>query len=586
MIHYLNGVEISPRNRESIGITCDFTGNPEILNVNVTELVLPREAKDIIEAHIQSVGLFEGIPYTVSLGGGITLDYYIDLTEGVKVRQNEIEAKIKRRNGLDSFFDKANGASFDWLRSEGVSYNVVDVPYVIIKDNQLELAISLAISSYILTKETIEQVKATAEAIADLVAVSTPIPGLSPTGPTVSYNVGGIIRQSIVVLIQLTYLALLLVALIKLAKDLFLLLFPPIRKLKGCSFKEIMDKSCGYFGYTFQSDLLTADPYWHICPVPLTRNRKSIFEFKPDQFTQAFNYGTPSSSDTVPTFGQFINSLETMFNARVIINNNVVRLERRDWLQNNATTQVETALAIQGDRDDEYTYNTEDIWKRYYIHYIPDFTDLHSCDGTTYDNHDAEYSTEPLFPVTNADLLNIKGLNDVAIPYSLGARKSKLNWLEAIGYGFFVAIDAVINLFGGSSSLASQIGQRKDVMQISQQFFATTKVLYGKVGEFRAGAVVQNSNYFDNISAKALWDKYHYINAIDQNDFLSYESVRLRLSQQDFYNILSNNYVTINGVTGCEILKLTWIDEKSYAEITYRVPNDWANGKTNVIRIN
>ena len=30
MRHFLNGVEVSPRNRDEIGVVCDFTGNPDV----------------------------------------------------------------------------------------------------------------------------------------------------------------------------------------------------------------------------------------------------------------------------------------------------------------------------------------------------------------------------------------------------------------------------------------------------------------------------------------------------------------------------------------------------------------------------
>ena len=44
MKHFLNGVEISPRNRDSIGVVSDFTGNPDFLSINVDTIILPREA--------------------------------------------------------------------------------------------------------------------------------------------------------------------------------------------------------------------------------------------------------------------------------------------------------------------------------------------------------------------------------------------------------------------------------------------------------------------------------------------------------------------------------------------------------------
>ena len=60
MRHFLNGIEITPRNRNEIGVVSDFSGNPEILNLNTESVILPREAMDIIKQHILAVGVFEG----------------------------------------------------------------------------------------------------------------------------------------------------------------------------------------------------------------------------------------------------------------------------------------------------------------------------------------------------------------------------------------------------------------------------------------------------------------------------------------------------------------------------------------------
>jgi hypothetical protein len=585
MKHYINDIEISPRNRDSIGVVSDFTGSPDVLSLNTESVKLPREAYDLIMAHINTVGLFEGIPYKVTMEGGVTLLYYIDLADGLQISQHEIEVKLKKRFAMDQFREKADGSSFEWLMSKGVNYTTHKVPYFIVKDNAYEQALTTSVVTYIMGKETYEAGVQVAEGIQDLILASTPIPGLSPTGPTVSYNVGAIIVASLKLIAKLVYFGLMLTALIKMAGDLFLLLFPPIRNLLACNFKELLEKSCNYLGYTFKSDLLTNDMNWHLLPVPLIKNRKSIFKFLPDGFNTSFNKGVPSSSDTVATLGQFIDALLVMFNARLYVYNNEVRIERRDWLQNSTNTQILPSLSLQSDRDDSYTFNVDDIWKRYYIHYTVDFQDLHSCDEKLYDFHDAEFSTEPLFTASSPDLINIKGLNDVAIPFSLGARKDTLFWYELLAKGMFKVIDSVTGIFGGGTNYEAQIGSRKDCLMVSQQFFATTKVIYGKVGEVRPNAIVQKSNYLDYCSARALWNKYHYINAIQNNDYIIKENVRIMITPTEFVNLLYNNFAEINGIV-CEVLRLEYIDEKSHALITYKEPNGWANNKVNTIVIN
>lgn len=71
MIHYINNIQITPRNRTEIGIISDFSGNPEELSLNTETIILPREAKDIVDQHIASVGLFQGIPYKITMDGGV-----------------------------------------------------------------------------------------------------------------------------------------------------------------------------------------------------------------------------------------------------------------------------------------------------------------------------------------------------------------------------------------------------------------------------------------------------------------------------------------------------------------------------------
>ena len=585
MIHYINNIQITPRNRTEIGIISDFSGNPEELSLNTETIILPREAKDIVDQHIASVGLFQGIPYKITMDGGVSLDYFIDLTDGVKVRQHEIEVKLKRRRFLDDFRSQANGLSFEYMVSQGVQYPIRQVPYFVVKDNQLEQTLQLAIVTYIMTKELIQAVRDTATAIANVVESATPIAGLSPAGPVISYNIGAIIRASLLAVAQILYTAALLVAVIKLGGQILATMFPPKRNFLGTRFIDLLEKSCEFMGYTFASS--TIDRKWVLCPVPLVRDADSIFDKVVSAVSPAYNTGYPTSSDTTPTLGTFIDALEIMFNARLIVQNNQVRIERRDWLQNQSTSNLIPSLSLQADRDDEYTYLTEggEVWKRYYIHYQTDFTDLHTCEGEVYGAHDVEFSTEPLFPVTDSQLLTIRGLNDVAIPFALARRKDKLTIVEALAKGLLAVVDGVTGIFGGGTSFVAQINSRKDAIRISQQYFAVTKVMYAVEGEFQTGGFVQRPDYLNYCGARALWDGYHYINDIAQNDWILRENVRVRLTAQEFVTLQSNNFVLLDGVA-VEILKIEWIDEKSWAQISYRTRGNWAQNKTFIQQIN
>ena len=175
MRHFLNGIEIAPRNLDQIGVVSDFTDNPDFLRINVESVVLPREAKTIIENHIQNVGLFEGIPYQVQMADGVSIDYYVDLIQGVTIRSYEVEVNLKKRASIDNFFTRAEGTSWSLLVKNGVQFDEVDVPYFVIKDNQFEQALQLSIITFIIAQQTYQQALIVGQAITQLVEASTPI---------------------------------------------------------------------------------------------------------------------------------------------------------------------------------------------------------------------------------------------------------------------------------------------------------------------------------------------------------------------------------------------------------------------------
>ena len=571
MRHFLNEIEITPRNREVIGVVSDFTDNPEVLKVNVDTVILPREAYDIVKNHISTIGLFEGIPYRVQMANGISLDYYVDLTSAPVFRSYECELKIKRRRANDNFFDNANGTSFELLLAKGVVFPTFNVPYLIIKDNQVELGIILSLALFNMTQASIQAIKDLANTISAGTAAFTP--SIGATGPVL--NIGPIVQYFINITIQVIYIASLLIAITEMAVKLFSLIFPKVRNLLGCKVKDLIEQGCNYLGFTLDSTLLTTENFT-VLPVPLVRGRKGIFKFLPDDLISPFNKGVPSSSDTVSTLGSLIKAVEDTFNARTKVINGVVQIERRDYWEDVAINNIIPAMVIQADRQDEYSFNPEDVWKRYYIHYQLDQMDLNTMDEL-YDIHDAEYSTEPI-NVVNSDLVTIKGLNDVAPPFALGQRKDELNWIELLAKGLFAVIDALTGLFGGGTNLVAKIDARVGVLVISQNFFAVTKLLYTINGK-------QPVNFKDYVSAKGLWNNYHYINQIFLNSWKIKSDVRLRIMEEDFVTLLNNNWIEVDGVN-CEILRLEWIDEKSLATLTYKIPDNFANGKVSTLIIN
>lgn len=572
MRHFLNDIEIAPRNLPEIGLVSDFTDRPNELSLNIDKVILPREARDIIRQHIQSQGVFEGVPYRIETNEGISLQYYVDLTEESIFRDYEIEVKIKRRYAKDNFFDRADGTSWEYMAAKGHTFQFISVPYLIIPPNVAEQTLILSITTWSMIQATKQAIKDAANAVADLVNALTPNVGVG-----VTYDIGDTIAVALKAVAAVAYAVALLAATIKLAQQLFEILFPNVRYYSASRVRALMEAGANFLGYSFQSNLLSgSNANFTILPVPLIKEKKSIFENLYNDLDFSFTKGYPTSQDTTPTVGSLFREMEKMFNARTKVVNNVVQFERRDYWQNVTPNAILPALAIQDERQDEYTLNTQDAWKRYYLTYVTDYTDIHSVDF--FDPTDAEYSTEPT-NVINPDLVMIKGLNEVRIPFALGTRKTKLTFVENYAKLFlFGVIDGLTGLFGGGTNFVGSINNRVGVLKISQQFYSTTKMLYTIAGK-------QPPNYTDFVSAKALWNNFHFINQIQLNDYKIRNDVRTRISYSDFVNLLNNNFANIDGRV-CEILRIEWIDEKSYALISYKEPFDYADGKVFTLTIN
>ena len=566
MKHFLNNIPVSPRNVLEIGLITDYTGNPNMLQIDSDTVVLPREAREIILNHIATQGVFEGIPYMIETESGIKLEYYVDLTEGTTYKDFEIEVKIKKRKGFDNFIENSQGLSFELMNKKGVNFDFIDIPYVIIPDNQLELGVSLSIATYVMTKEAIQATKDLVTATRDLIEAltGTPFPPL-----------GEIISLSLALTAQLAYTLAVYTALIKLGRQMLELIFPKVRTYKGATIKNLIEKGCEYLGYTLDSTLLNEWDKLTIMPVPLIKNKKSIFNFIQNELNFSFTKGYPTAQDTVSTLGELINAVEIWFNARTKVYNGVVQIERRDYWQNITSNTTVPALNLQDSRQSQYVLNTDEAWKRSYVHYQVDYSDTHTLDF--FDPTDAEFSTEPL-NVINEDLVSIRGLNDINIPFALGVRKDRLSWVEAFAKTFFQLVDTVTGLFGAGLNSTSLITNRLGVTQISQQYYSVTKVLYATNGK-------QSADYVDKIKAGNIYNEYHKINEININGYKIYSDVPMRLKSEEFVSLLDNNFAYIDGIL-CEILSIRYIDELSKAIISYKEPFEYAEGKVEIITIN
>jgi hypothetical protein len=560
--HFLNGTEVVPENYKTIGFRADWTSDPSEAELTADRIIFTNNARRLIFQHIESgAGLFEGIPYTVQFGT-VEIEYFIDLTDNPQFTDSSIEVSIKKRKGIKWFLESADGLSFELLNKKvgGMSYQLA--PYVIVKDNQLELGLMLSLSTYSLTRELIQSIKDLVTTISQTIQAATP-----STGTGVVIDIGDIIALVLNIAAQIVYIAALVIALIDLIKQLIELIFPKVRYFKVNTVEYLLKTGIEYLGYQFSSTLISTEyKFLTVVPVPLVPANKSIFNFNINLNSQPYTKGYPTSSDTVSSLGALIDFVKMYFNASVRIIGNTVHIERRKYWQQYSSLNIRNTLNLQDKRKKAYTYNMGDNWKRKYIKYQNDIADTHTADN--WEGADCEYSTEPI-NVVNPDLVLIKGFREIDIPFAMGARKKQLNFIEKAAEKLAITADKIINGLGGNSSFTAKIQARIGVMQISQQYFSVTKLIWAVGGK-------QPANYLDVIGANAIYTKNHVTNQVKEN-FQYIETADVPFSPDNFLNLLENNFASDQDGNEIEILSLEYMNDSAVATIEFSIPSGDAN---------
>ena len=557
MKHFINSIEITPRNSNEIGIQVNFRTQLDEIKMSTDTLIIPNEGKKEIENHLQNIGWQEGIPYYIEVGGK-QLPYYIDMTENAIIKDKEIECKIKARFSYDNFFEQANGLTFEYLATKQTIYGR-KVGYIIEPEDKVSRSLMLSISIFSLSMAIADQTRELATTTKEFAVIA--ISGFN--------TIAKAVEAGIKLAIQIAYLAVLLYQAQKLIRDLIELNFPKVRNMNTANFLELCQKGCAELGYKFKSTILEGN-YKNLDLIPVLRNKskKKFKDYFYNDLDLAFNKPYPSASDSVSTLGQLVSSLETIFNADTYVVDGVVHLERWDYRKNISQNQISVALPLQPDRSDSYSFDFSRLFKRYLISFEEDASDTNTLDN--YENANAEYSIERIKEI-NKDLNTIKGLSQARIPFAPAITKQSENWLEKRFKELYKLIDTIAGT--NYSSKKSKLG----VITLTQQFFSVTKIIISDVNEKPlVNTELLNPTY--------LWDNFHSINSITNSLFVKRTKVPCAMTESQFIGILNNNFANIDGKI-CEIESIEFFDEKTKAFIDYKEQININNSNVKLIKV-
>ena len=586
--HYLKGVQIDePRNWQDIEVTMDWTKGKIDATISLDALEFAGDSAIDIIARMNGglgggIGYFEGEPYRIEIGEllnpAFTFNGYLDFTDNPITKGcNVVQVALKREQGEDWLNDVADGFSYRYLSSD--DYNGAgkieqiefkSVPYVInyIPDG-VELLL-LSISTFVLTKELVESIKAIVTKTKELIAAAIPTVGGNAGGPVAGVNIGAIVGAIISLAIQIAYTVAIVFALVKLVEQIIEQLAPVKRYHLGLSIKQQFQKACDHLGLEFKSTLIDnlAGGEWVLIP---SKGHKG--GSKPTGADNAWREtGAPSSSDGLDTFASVIRTYKSMFNADYKIKNGVFEFERVDFWKNASSFIMPDTFTDQDELRNESSVNTGEIKSNITLFWSTDQQDLNTLDNSSGRLFQAVTAPNK---VTDQKLVNVKGLQENNIPFSMAVRKDSLTAIEEVLKVFLIAADFLSGQLDQPNSFAAQFSSRIGAMHLSSHFTSVPKMV---VMSGNSLALDQRSL----LDARKLWDNYHFLKSFVTID--NENAQRVIVSEQkipfcfeNFVTLVDNNYAENELGEKIEIKTLLWKVEENTATVSYEIERVYDN---------
>ena len=322
-----------PDNWESITISASFVFTDTNDN-RVSESVQPSINTDLFVFSNESAqefidyrkagltggpGLFEGMPFSIEASNGTTIqafEGFFDFTKGYReISPVEVECRVKKIDGLNSFNDLARVNTFEFLENEGVFKlsDYINIPFIV---EPLDAELQLAMLEFTLVMYFVEGarlVKDIGKDIGIIVGLASTVVGIP----------GSLVLAVLTLLLDITFLVVLVAQFGKLIIRMVALMAPPVQFNKGMFLVDLIRKAVNHFGFGFETGI----------------DELSIVAYMPAKGsgeTRIFS-GVPKIGEPGQTVAGLINIALKIGNARIGIIDNTVHL-RTDadpfWVKN------------------------------------------------------------------------------------------------------------------------------------------------------------------------------------------------------------------------------------------------------------
>lgn len=538
----LNGVHYrDPIEWRGLQVLASFDNSAVQANISLENVTFVNEAAKAIREYVLDVqgnGIFQALPVTLVISDGTNtipnLDYYIDFTQEFKILSPvRVTCKLVKRNGLNDLETRISALTYGYLRTQNIGTgDFTDVKVRIVPFDRTEQLAQLAMFEFVLVKEAAELIRTIEKDV-------NTITSLIATGGLTSPAAG--LKEAIAdVIIQLAYLAIIVIQLYSLTKRFIKLFFGVPTKQKGITLHRLLERTFGHLGYKFSTSIAELSSYVYLPSLP---DEKGVTQ------------GIPQSHDYGYRCSELVNLCLRMFCARMVIVSGTVEMHpiNSAFFRKRAVWQLPDVL------DETVQFNTDEFRSSRILSFQTDITDEYTVKNFTGTNFEVITT-----PIKKGDIrlqLN-KGFEEINFPVALGNVKNNLTDVETALVDIVQAIDKLLQKMGSKMLLSNTLPVRTGTLVVSGTTWSVPKIIaLGKNGQPLA-------NQRAGVSARYLWEHYWNVTSFLPSNPYGQKQMRkdkkIPFGLSDFLKLINNSYFATGKV---EAIK--WAFDADTALIDY-----------------
>lgn len=513
------------------------------------------------------IGCGEGIGFKYSVqddnGKTTVLDAYLDLGDPEAIFEcGRVKLPSKVRGGIDWLNESADNVEYSILAANGTikQSDYIQIPYIIssIPNNQ-DIAM-LTISAFIIVIEIVRSVKDSGYLIAELINPFETISSVSK------------------LIIFIIYLAILIASLFKLINDLIRAIIQPTKFHSCMRLITLLERGAEQLGMTFYSSIFEEDEDWKDIVI-LPAKYQSFRNPTDNRFFGAFNPNNTGPGYYEGSFGNLLRAMKTFFNAKIIVKDNVINLERVDFNPSQASYKLPNV------EQKIFGHNFKEWSSNYNIKFVTDLSETNTID--TYEGTVTNVTPQPLV-VKNKDMTLYGGpvrRND--IEFARGVRKTELTPVEDFFDTILKELGPAVNVLENAliPSVKNQVptngvidtfSNRIGMLALSNDYFTQNKLIMYKFGNKAVEHKVSTNNAV-KVNSDYLYDNFHYVNSgtptddrPNANQWKRY-TARTNFCKEDYELVKNNNLIFDTQGRVAKIESLRWNVFRKTADINYRV---------------